>query len=140
MKNSGKSRKALVAGVVAAVVILATVLALLLVRCGGQETAAPTETTGKAPAATPTYALYWNVDRALYDGKSEAGMSSRAPDADGCFSVRFILDGQEVTLRVANRKLINTMDTQDVMDLVFDENGMVIGVTTLDKLPIEKVA
>jgi hypothetical protein len=58
MKNSGKSRKALVAGVVAAVVILATVLALLLVRCGGQGTAAPTETTGKAPAATPTYTLY----------------------------------------------------------------------------------
>ena len=27
--------------------------------------------------------LYWNIDRALYDGKSEAGMSSRMPEADG---------------------------------------------------------
>ena len=135
MKNS---KKALIVGIVAAVVILAGVLALLLVRC---EDAAPTATQ---PATTGEQVLdttlYWNVDRALYDGKSEAGMSSRAPEADGFFHVRFFVDGQIITLKVTNRKLVNSLEPQSLMGLEYDENGFVTDVISVDDMPVQKVA
>ena len=35
-----------------------------------------------------------HVDLAEYRGKSEAGMSSRAPEADGYFYIRFFTEGE----------------------------------------------
>ena len=137
MSKQGKSRKPLIIGIIAAVVILAALLAILLTNCVGQGgNEATTESTSNE---VPTYQLYWNVDKAEYAGKSEAGMSSREPDEDGLFSVRFVLDGEMLTLRVANRRLINTIDVNDVMGLEFDDKGVVVGVLSLDDMPLEKV-
>ncbi len=139
MQNAGKSRKALIIGIIAAVVVLAAVLGIVLTQCTGDQptaTTTATETTG----GVETYTLYWNADRELYDSKSEAGMSSRMPESDGYFHVRFILDGQEIVLKVADRKLINAIDIKDVMGLEFDENGIVCGVLDLDDMPLEKTA
>ena len=72
MKAQGSNRKPLIIGIIAAVAILAVLLGVLLTQCTGSEgtaTTAPsaTETTGNE---VPTYELYWNLDRELYEGKS----------------------------------------------------------------------
>ena len=139
MSKKESSRKPLIIGIIAAVVILAVLLILLLTQCMGGEPEATNDPTATTGTEVPTYELYWNADRAEYDGKSEAGMSSRMPESDGFFHVRFILDGEEVILKVQDRKLINAIDVQDVMGLTFDENGVVNGVLELDDMPLEKL-
>ena len=103
------------------------------------------ETTTTAPAASEggaaeQFDLYWNMDRALYDGKSEAGMSSREPAEDGYFHVRFFKDGEIIELRVGDRKTINAMEVQDLMGLEFDDDGIIVGIIPVDDLPVEKLA
>ena len=78
MQKQEKSRKPLIIGIIAAVVILAALLALLLTQCVGKgkpeaTTTAPVTTTETPAEEVPGYTLYWNADRAEYDGKSEAG-------------------------------------------------------------------
>ena len=141
MSKQEKGRKPLLIGIIAAVVILAVLLAFLLMNCTGDQgdngpSASATEATSDE---VPEYQLYWNLDRAEYDGKSEAGMSSRMPESDGYFHVRFFCEGEEVILKVADRKLINAIDVQSLMGLEFDEDGIVVGVNNLDDMPLEKV-
>lgn len=145
MSNQGKNRKSLVIGIIAAVVILAAILVLLLTQCIGGQPAQTQPTTAPGAATDSTEPvtvcdLYWNLDRKLYDGKSEAGMSSREPSEDGYFHIRMFKDGEIVELRAADRKVINSLDIQNLMGLEFDQNGIVIGVTPIDDLPVEKLA
>jgi len=141
MSNQGKSRKSLIVGIIAAVVVLALVLVLLLTQCSGNGAGAGATTTAPTTdgAEVPGYDLYWNVDRAEYDGKSEAGMSSREPAEDGYFHVRFFKDGEIVEFRVADRKTVNALEAQSLMGLEFDEDGIVIGVISVDDMPVEKL-
>ena len=137
MQNAGKSRKPLIIGIIAAVAVLAVVLVLLLTQCtGGQtgETTVPSTTV--ATDEVPTYELYWNVDRAEFDGKSEAGMSSRMPESDGYFHVRFMKDGEEITLKVADRRVINAIDINSLMGLEFDDDGIVVNVIDIEDMPL----
>ncbi len=139
MSKQGKSRKSLIIGIIAAVVVLGALLAVLLTQCtGGQEAteSTPVQTTGEE---IPTYELYWNLDRAEYDGKSEAGMSSRQQESDGYFHIRFFFEGETVELRAADRKVINAIDVNDLMGLEFDENGIITGVINIDDMPLEQV-
>ena len=139
MSTAGKSRKSLIIGIVAAVVLLAVLLVLLLTQCtGGEEAATVPSTTTEAQ--TETYELYWNLDRAEYDGKSEAGMSSRMPESDGYFHVRFFKDGETVELKVQDRKTINAIDIYSLLGLCFDENGIVTGIVDINDMPLEKLA
>ena len=140
MQKSGSSRKSLVIGIIAAVVVLAAVLALVLTQCTGGQNENTTPSTTVATDEVPTYELYWNLDRELYDGKSEAGMSSRMPESDGYFHVRFFKDGEEVTVKVRDRKAINKIDVMTLMGLVFDEEGLVIDVLDIKEMPLERVA
>lgn len=139
MQKQGKGRKSLIVGIVAAVVILAALLTLLLTQCdfGGQNAEPSTEDTSNV---VPTYDLYWNLDRAEFAGKSEAGMSSRQPEADGYFHVRFAFNGEQITVKVKDRKLINAIDAADIVGLEFDKDGIVSEVLQLDDMPLEKVA
>ena len=109
---------------------LACVLVLLvcgLAACksepGAATTAAPLATE---PAQDLPLEVYWNLDQELYDGKSEAGMSSRMPESDGYFHVRLFKDGQTLEVKVADRRVINHLDTLTMMGLEFDENGIVV--------------
>ena len=72
--------------------------------------------------------LYWNVDRKFYTENSESGLSTREPGADGVFTVRFAHDGELVELLVADKRLINFIDTMDCMGVVLDDAGVVIDV------------
>ena len=142
MSNQGKNRKGLKFGILAAIVVLTMVLCLVMAGCNNEQAA--TGTTS-APAATGGQEsegidLYWNIDRALYDSKSEAGMSSREPAEDGYFHVRFFKDGEIVELRVADRKTVNALEVQDLMGLEFDSDGIVVGIQAVDDLPIEQIA
>ncbi len=140
MQKKGSNRKSLIIGIIAAIVVLGVVLALVLTQCTGQgESTAPSTTVESTPEV-PTYELYWNADRELYEGKSEAGMSSRMPESDGYFHVRFILDGEEVILKVQDRKIINKIDVMDIMGLEFDENGIVVDAFDIKEMPLERIA
>ena len=119
---------------------LACVLVLLvcgLAACksepGAVTTAAPTE-----PAQDLPLEVYWNLDRALYDGMSEAGMSSRMPETDGYFHVRMFRDGQVFELKASDRRVINHLDTLDMMGFEF-ENGIIVDVIPVEEMPMEKV-
>ena len=140
MSNQSKSRKSLWMGILAAVVVLTMVLCMA--GCNNEQaegtTTAPATTVGGGEAERID--LYWNMDRELYDGMSEAGMSSREPAEDGYFHVRFFKDGEIVELRVADRKTVNAMEVQSLMGLEFDEDGLVVGIIPVDDLPIEKLA
>ena len=128
-----KNRKVLTL-CIAAVLVLCAVLAGCVTEQAPSPTTVP-ETT--VPVEMP--ALYWNVDQALYDGKSEAGMSSREPEADGYFHIRFFTDGQTVTLKATDRKVVNAIDVQSLMGLEFDEDGIISDVIGIDDLPVDKV-
>ena len=135
-----KNKKFLIVGILALVLLITAgaVLVPMLLSGGGETQSAPTKATTAEPSQEG-YALYWNVDRAEYDGKSDAGMSSRKSDGDGTFTVRFFKDGQFLELKVANRQVVNAIDVLDLMGLVFDEEGTVVDVIRPDKLPCQRV-
>jgi len=139
MSNKASNRKPLIVGIIAAVVILAALLGVLLTQCtpGGGGASTP-ETTAAKPVIENAD-LYWNVDRALYDGMSEGGMSSRRPESDGYFHVRFFKDGEFVELKVENRTIVNKLEVRDLMGLVFDDNGIVIDVIPIEDMPVQKI-
>ena len=82
--------------------------------------------------------IYWNLDRAVYDGMSEAGMSSRMPESDGYFHIRMFRDGQVFELKASDRRVINHLDTLDMMGFEF-ENGIIVDVIPVEDLPMEKM-
>ena len=140
MEQKKTGKKALIVGILAAILILGGLLAVLLIQCAPQtDEAATTAPETTAPPVLEDFDLWWNMDRAEYDGKSEAGMSSRTPGSDGYFRVRFFKDGEITEFKVADRKLINKIDVQSLMALVFDDNGIVVDMYTLDELPCQKV-
>ena len=134
-----KNKKGLIIGIIAAVVVLLAALALVLTQCTGGTPAATGAPTSTGSDQAETYDIYWNLDMEEYAGKSEAGMSSRMPESDGYFHVRFFHEGEIVTLKVAERKLINAIDYEEVMGLEIDEDGLVTGVKLLSQLPLEQV-
>ena len=136
MGNQKKGGKALLIGIIGAVIVLAAVLGIVLTQCAPQQEGNTVPTTAAAEEV-PTYQLYWNLDRAEYDGKSEAGMSSRMPESDGLFHIRMFLDGEEVIVKTADRKIINKLDTMSLMGLEFDGDGLISDVLDIDELPLE---
>lgn len=72
--------------------------------------------------------LYWNVDKTAYTENSETGLSTREPGEDGLYHVRFAINGEQIELPVADKRLINYIDTMDVMGLVQDADGIVVDV------------
>lgn len=85
------------------------------------------------PAEQPEYEvdfaapveLYWNVDRGLY--ANESGTAVREPDSNGNYKIRFSYKGELLEKTVADKTLVETIDTMDVMKLFFDEQGIVVG-------------
>ena len=106
--------------VIAAVALLAIAgVVVALVLGGGEKDTGPKG--GRAE-------LYWNVDRKTYTKNSESGLSTREPGEDGVFKVRFAYNGELVEYAVADKQLINYIDTMDAMGLVKDSEGTVVDV------------
>ncbi len=106
----------LVIGAVALLAVAGVVLALVL--GGGGE-------TGPKGGRSE---IYWNVDRRAYTENSESGLSTREAGEDGSFRVRFAINGELVEYEVADKQLINYIDTMDAMGLVKDSDGVVVDV------------
>lgn len=105
----------LVIGAVALAAVAGTVLALVL---GGER-----ET---APVGRPE--LYWNVDKAAYTPSDASGvsLSTREPAEDGLYHIRFAYEGQLQEYTVADKRLVNYIDTFSCVGLVFDDEGMIV--------------
>lgn len=114
-----KSKKLiwLIAGLVALLLVVGAVLAILLLPSGEQSNE-PTGPVGGRPD------LYWNVDRQLYVGNEEsAGLSTREPGEDGLYHIRLAYNGELVEYTFADKRLVNVIDSQDVVGLSFDASG-----------------
>ena len=72
--------------------------------------------------------LYWNVDRVAYTQNSETGLSTRERAEDGLYHIRFAINGELVELTVADKQLVNYIDTMDAMGLVQDADGVIVDV------------
>lgn len=105
--------------VLAALVVIAGVAVALIFGLGNQEPAGP---VGGRPD------LYWNLDKAVYTEGSASGLSTREPGEDGIYRVRFAYNGQQLELPIADKQLVNVIDTLDVMGIVQDADGTVIDV------------
>ncbi|MBO5317893.1 MAG: bacterial Ig-like domain-containing protein, partial [Oscillospiraceae bacterium] len=109
-----------IAAVLVAVgVLLAVFLPGLLGGEGGQDTTASK--------------VYWNADR-LSNVDPETGLSSRVPGEDGLYHILFAVDGEQVELACADKKLVNKLDLNQLMGLVFDDNGHIIDMISIDEL------
>ena len=121
-ENVKKSKKLgwLIAGLAVLLVVVGVVLAIILMP-GEQAAPEPTGPVGGRPQ------LYWNIDRKAYLGDDNtAGLSKREAGEDGLYHLRFAIDGKQVEYTIADKRLVNVIDTYDVVGLVFDEAGNVI--------------
>ncbi len=114
-----KSKKLiwLIAGLAALLVVAGVILTMFLLP--GTKAPAETGPVGGRPD------LYWNVDRQQFIS-SVAGMSDREPGDDGLYHIRFAYNGELVEYTVADMRLVNAIDSMDVVGLILDDNGNVI--------------
>ena len=96
-------KKALIFSIVLGIVLVAAIVAAVLL-LGGK----------KAPQ------LAWNPDL----DAMQSGTATRVPDAEGYFSVRLWVDGQEMTYRTKDAALLNTLDGYRVVQIEADRNGI----------------
>ena len=104
-------------GLAALIAIAGVVLALVL---GGEKE------DGGPVGGRPD--LYWNIDKAVYTADSQSGLSTREPGEDGIYRIRFAYNGEQLELPIADKQLVNFIDTMDVMGLVQDADGTVVDV------------
>lgn len=71
--------------------------------------------------------LYWNVDR---DANTDpnTGLTTREPSADGVYRILFAHNGEQKELPVKDKKLVEYIDTMDVMNLTLNGEGYVTEV------------
>ena len=138
-KKTGK--KTWIIWVIAAAVAVAglTVGAILLFGNKGPTSPEQTGSTESVdetdePIEDAEIQLFWNVERLQYAGRSEAGTSSRTPDKqDGYYHLLFSVNGRQVSRRCADKKLVNRIDNYDLLGLVFDEKGLIVGIRTIEE-------
>ena len=88
---------------------------------------------GVGGEAQPQSKLYWNIDGKAYVAESASGLTSRRK-IGGFFDVRFFVDGEIVTHKVSDPRLIIRVDRLDLMGLVFDEEGIVSDILNLEDI------
>ena len=121
-------------------IVIVAILVLLLAAGGGVLAFVLGGQGEETPAATvsgPRADLYWNIDREFYTANSQTGLSTREADENGQFKMKFAFNGEIVELVIIDKKLVNIIDTQDVVGLQFDENGVVIGQINVRDLATE---
>ena len=125
-KEAGKSRKLWICLIIGAVLLLAAAgsVFILLQNNEAAPTTATSETNDQGEAVLRPE-LYWNVDREVYTEGSQSGLSTREPGEDGLYHIRFAYNGEQVELPVADKQLVNFIDTMPLMGLSV-EDGMVV--------------
>ena len=87
----------------------------------------------------PGSELYWNADREEYMPKL-GGITMRKPEADGLYTVRFMVKGDFVEYRVKDRDLMIEIDNKAIMGLAIDENGFITDMLDFDEIGVREVA
>lgn len=95
------------------------VLAVLLVCFAAMLIACTQERDEEAPS------LYWNLDKG----------AERTAAEDGSYQAMFILNGEQVTLRVPNGEMMAKIDKQGALGLTVDKDGTVTEVTHIADMP-----
>ena len=133
MQENKKSRKWLwiVIAIVAVLAVVGVVLGIVL--SGPSD--GPGGEQGNAPKGGRAD-LYWNIDRALYSNAT-TGMSVREPEVDGTYKVTFAHEGEQKDYIIRDKRLVNYIDTADVMGLEFDENGQIVDAINVTNLATE---
>ena len=116
----------LVAGLAALLVIAGVVLALVL---GGGDSG-DSAVGGRAD-------LYWNIEREAWI-EEDTGLSCREKAEDGMYHVLFAYEGQQVDLAVADKQVVNVIDTYDCVYLTFDADGVVVDAADAKTVATEK--
>jgi len=129
-KEAGKKSKLWLWLLLALVAVAAAVAVVLFLLPGGNpQEEVPGEETVQSE-------IYWNIDGAYYMEISDVdGMSAREVGEDGFYHIVFLVNGQRQELLVADKRLVNYIDSLQLMGLQFDENGYVI-----DALDIKTIA
>ena len=108
----------------AAVVVLC--LGVVLIGCGKKD---------DAPAAEDNnhVRLYWNVDRMDYVAGNADGTSGRYPRGDGYYYVRLAAGGEQKDYMVEDYAVVNRMELIDCFMPIFDENGVIVDIKTVNE-------
>lgn len=121
----------LVAGIAVLLAAGAAVAGILLF--GGNQPGNQGEETGPVGGRP---AIYFNVDREKYL-EADTGLSAREPGEDGNYYVRFAIDGELKELLIADKQLVNFIDTMDVMGLTLDADNTVIDAVDIREIATE---
>lgn len=78
-------------------------------------------------------ALYWNLERDEFVASGIDMTSGRTPRGDGLYYITMGCNGEKVELTCADKALVNQIDMLEVMGFEFDENGVIIGVKTVEQ-------
>ena len=128
-EKSQKSKKWLLPVIIVAALLVVAGVVLALVLGGGQQTD-PAGASGGRPQ------LYWNIEREQYI-EEETGMSLRTKGEDGLYHILFAHDGQQVDLKVADKRIVNYIETLDLMGLAFDAEGIIVDVVSPETIATE---
>ena len=132
-ESSKKGKWLIPAAVVVLLAVVGTALFLAFGGFGGGEETSQTQPTAPVQAQTEEVQLYWNVDRTTYAAKGYQGVSARTPRSDGIYYIRFSINAEQIDLPVRDKTLVDRIDMQDVMGLVFDEEGFVVDIRTVSE-------
>jgi len=83
--------------------------------------------------------LYWNADRDQFIPEL-GGDTIRKPEADGLYKVRFLVEGELVEYRVADRETMISVDEKSALGLEVDENGIITKAIDIRDMGIREVA
>lgn len=121
-QEAKKSKKWLLPVLIVAAILVAVGVVLAFTLGGGQQTAVEEEQQAQKVI---TSKLYWNIDRLSFLDE-ESMFSNREPAEDGLYHIRFAVGGKQEEYLVADKKLVNYIDSMDVMGLEFDSDGNII--------------
>ena len=93
----------------------------------------------EAPSAL-SYDVYWNIDRAVHEGQSDDGLSSRMADDNGFYHIRFFKDGVIEELKTDDYDLVNLIDDDYLMGLLFNDKGIITEKIPIEQMPYDKTA
>jgi len=106
-----------------------------------EATQATEETKPSEPANLDNYVVYWNKDRAQYEGKAEDGMSTgRATESDGFVHIDLVSGGKVTNFRVKSKRIATTLDSMDLFVIEQDSDGVITGATNAFDVVPEVVA
>ena len=110
--------------------LLLLAVVLILAVCLGLAACKPEETTEQENHVS----VYWNVDRESYVAGNADGTSGRYPRSDGVYYIRLAGNGEQKEYPVDSYDLVNRIDLQDCFIPVFDENGYIVDIKTVNEV------